>query len=97
MTTPVSGIAASGGTSASVQIQPKAVAAAPAPRPTSSGEDTVKISAAAQEVKQPTSSQVRLMRAQGESIPQIATKLAITPSAVQSYLGTPQKAASATK
>jgi len=65
-------------------VQPKAAAASPA----NAGEDTVKISAAAQEVPQPMSVQVRALHNQGQSIPQIATKLAISPSSVQSYLGT---------
>ena len=68
-----------------VPVHPQAAAAAPA----NAGEDTVKISAAAQEVPQPISVQVRALHNQGKSIPQIATKLSISPSSVQSYLGTP--------
>ena len=66
-------------------MQPKAAAAAPA----GAGEDTVKISAAAQEVPQPMSVQGRALHNQGKSVPQIASKLSISPTSVQSYLGTP--------
>ncbi|MGC2269682.1 MAG: hypothetical protein WA608_23050 [Candidatus Acidiferrales bacterium] len=92
MVTSVSGSGASGGAAAQ--------ASAPAPvaaKPAAAEEDTVKISAAAQEVKQPTAAQVRLLHAQGESVSQIATKVAITPHAVQSYLGTPAQAPSKSK
>ena len=65
-------------------------AAAPA---VSAAEDKVTISAAAQEVPQPISVQVLALHNQGQSVPQIATQLAISPSAVQSYLGTPPAAA----
>ncbi|MFZ0580059.1 MAG: hypothetical protein WAN72_08945 [Candidatus Acidiferrales bacterium] len=94
MVTSVSGSGASGGAAAVAQ------ASAPAPvaaKPAAAEEDTVKISAAAQEVKQPTAAQVRLLHAQGESVSQIATKVAITPHAVQSYLGTPAQAPSKSK
>lgn len=94
MVTSVSGSGASGGAAAVAQ------ASAPAPvaaKPAAAEEDTVKISAAAQEVKQPTAAQVRLLHAQGESVLQIATKVAITPHAVQSYLGTPAQAPSKSK
>jgi hypothetical protein len=90
----ISGVAAVGAAVAApaVEAQPKAVPVqqkAAAAAPASAGEDTVKISAVAQEVPQPMSVQVRALRNQGQSIPQIATKLAISPSSVQSYLGTP--------
>ena len=55
-------------------------------------EDTVKISAGAQEVQQVTA--VRLLRNKGQSVPQIATHLKLAANAVQSYLGAqaaPQK------
>jgi hypothetical protein len=68
-----------------VEVQQKAAAAAPA----GAGEDAVKISAAAREVPQPMCVQVRALHNQGKSIPQIATKLSISPNSVQSYLGTP--------
>jgi len=87
MSIAISGVAAAGAAVAApaVEAQPKAAAAAPA----NAGEDTVKISAAAQEVPQPMSVQVRALHNQGKSIPQIASKLAISPSSVESYLGTP--------
>ncbi|MFZ0522813.1 MAG: hypothetical protein WAL95_17435 [Candidatus Acidiferrales bacterium] len=94
MVTPVSGSGASGGAAAAPQAN------GPAPvvvKPAAGEEDTVKISAAAHEVKQPTAAQVRLLHAQGESVSQIATKLAITPHAVQSYLGTPAQTSSKSK
>jgi DNA-binding NarL/FixJ family response regulator len=69
-------------------VQPKAATAAPA----GTGEDTVKISAAAQEVPQPMTVQVRALHNQGKSVAQIATKLSISASSVQSYLGTPAAA-----
>jgi DNA-binding CsgD family transcriptional regulator len=62
-----------------------------------SGQDTVKISARAQEVEQPTSAQVRLLHAEGQSVVQIASKLDITPHAVQSHLGTPAQAPTKSK
>jgi len=55
-------------------------------------EDTVKISAGAQEVQQATA--VRLLRNEVQSVPQIATHLKLAANAVQSYLGAqaaPQK------
>jgi DNA-binding NarL/FixJ family response regulator len=88
----VSSTGTSGGAAAVAASVP-----APAAKPAAAEEDTVKISAAAQEVKQPTAAQVRLLHAQGESIPQIARKLAITPHAVQSYLGTPAQTGSKSK
>ena len=91
MTTPISAAVGSGGAAVApaVQVQPKAAAPAAA----TAAEDTVKISAAAQEVQQPMSVRVRLLRVQGMAIAQIATELAISPSAVQSYLGKPAQAA----
>jgi hypothetical protein len=94
MVTSVSGSGTSGGAA------PVAQASGPAPvvaKPAAGEEDTVRISAAAQEVKQPTAAQVRLLNAQGDSVSQIATKLAITPHAVQSYLGTPAQTSSKSK
>jgi DNA-binding NarL/FixJ family response regulator len=72
-------------------VQSRAAAPA-ATKPASSGEEAVKISATAQEVQQPTPAQVRWLPAQGQSVPQIASKLQITPQAVQNYLGTPAQA-----
>jgi DNA-binding NarL/FixJ family response regulator len=88
MTIAISGPAGAGATAAAPaveQAQPKAAA----PAPPAATDDNVTISAAAQEIPQPMSIQVRSLHNQGQSIPQIATKLAISPSAVQSYLGTP--------
>jgi len=88
MTIAMSGPAGAGGTAAAPgveQVQPKAAA----PAPPAATEDKVMISAAAQEIPQPMSMQVRSLHNQGQSIPQIATKLAISPSVVQSYLGIP--------
>lgn len=90
MVTSVSGSGAAGGAAAVAAVQ-ASIQAPVVARPAAAEEDSVKLSAAAQEVKQPTAAQVRLLHAEGESIPQIATKLAITPHAVQSYLGTPAK------
>jgi len=91
MTIAISGPAGAGAAAAAPaveQAQPKAAA----PAPPAATEDKVTISAAAQEIPQPMSIQVRSLHNQGQSISQIATKLAISPSAVQSYLGTPAKA-----
>jgi DNA-binding NarL/FixJ family response regulator len=87
MTTAIVGTAASGGAAAAaaVQVQPKT--AAPAATTATAAEDRVTISATAQEVQQPTAVQVRLLRNEGQSVPQIATQLKLTASAVQSYLG----------
>jgi len=78
MTIAISGPAGTGGAAAAptVQAQPAA-------------EDKATISAAAQEAPQLMSAQVLTLHNQGQSVPQIATQLAISPSAVQSYLGTP--------
>ncbi len=92
----VTSVSGSGAPSEAAAGQPSAPAPA-AVKPTATQEDTVKISAAAQEVKQPTATQVRLLHAQGEPVSQIATKLAITPHAVQSYLGTPAQTSSKSK
>ena len=57
-------------------------------------EDTVKISAGAQEVQQATAVKVRLLRNEGQSVPQIATHLKLAANAVQSCAGAqaaPQK------
>jgi DNA-binding NarL/FixJ family response regulator len=88
MTIAISGPAGSGGTAAApaVQVQPTAAAAASS---AAAAEDKVTISAAAQEIPQPMSVQVLALHNEGQSVPQIATQLAISPSAVQSYLGTP--------
>ena len=93
MVTSITGTS-SGAAAAAAQTN---VAAAVAARPAAAEEDTVKISAAAQEVKQPSGTEVRLLHAQGESVAQIATKLAITPHAVQSYLGAPAQTPSKSK
>ncbi|MFZ3217260.1 MAG: helix-turn-helix domain-containing protein [Candidatus Acidiferrales bacterium] len=86
MATPVSAITTSSAAAAApAATAPPKAAATPAP----AAEDTVNISATAQEIQQPLSTQVLLLHNQGQSIPQIATQLAISPSAVQSYLGTP--------
>jgi DNA-binding NarL/FixJ family response regulator len=94
MTTAIVGTAASGGAAvaavAGVQLQAKAVA--PAATLTTAAEDSVTISATAQEVQQPTAVQVRLLRNEGQSVPQIAKQLEITQGAVQSYLGKPAAA-----
>jgi DNA-directed RNA polymerase specialized sigma24 family protein len=74
------------------QVQPKA--AVPAATTATAAEDSVTISATAQEVQQPTAAQVRLLRNEGQSVPQIATQLKISASEVQNYLGA---AAAATK
>jgi hypothetical protein len=89
MTTAIVGTAASGGAAAA---QAQAKPAAPAATTTTAAEDSVTISATAQEVQQPTAVQVRLLRNEGQSVPQIATQLEITQGAVQSYLGTPASA-----
>jgi hypothetical protein len=75
MTTAIVGTEASGGAAAAaVQAQAKAamstISAATTP---AAAEDTVKISAEAQEVQQATAVQVRLLRNEGQSVPQIAT------------------------
>jgi len=88
MTTAIVGTEAPGGaaTAAAVaQAQPKAEA--PAATTATPAEGSVTISAMAQEVQQPTAVQVRVLRNEGQSVPQIATDLKITASAVQSYLG----------
>ena len=78
----VSASGASSGAATVPEAQP--VAAVPAAaKPATTGEDTVRISATAQEAKQPTAAQVRLLHAKGQSIPQIASKLQITAHAVQ--------------
>jgi hypothetical protein len=50
-------------------------------------EDSVIIPAPAQEVRQAVAVQVELQRNVGQSVQQIATPLAMSTSAVQSYLG----------
>jgi DNA-directed RNA polymerase specialized sigma24 family protein len=99
MTTAIVGTAGSAGAAAAAavaHVQPKAAtpAAAATTSPATAAEDSVTISATAQEVRQPTAAQVRLLRNEGQSVPQIATKLKISASEVQNYLGT---AAAATK
>ena len=87
----VNSVSASGVSSGAAEAQ--RVAAAPGvAKPATNGEDTVRISVTAQEVKQPTVAQVRSLHAEGQSIPQIVSKLLITPHAVPSYLGAPAKA-----
>ena len=87
MNSAIVGTAASGEAApiAAVQVQPKAAAQAPATK--TAAEDSVTISATAQEVQQPTAVQVQLLRNEGQSVQQIATQLAISTNAVQSYLG----------
>ena len=92
MSTTIVGTAAFGGAAvaaAAVQAQPKAAAQAQAQATGTSAEDSVTISATAQEVQQPTAVQVQLLRNEGQSVQQIATQLAISTNAVQSYLGNP--------
>jgi DNA-binding NarL/FixJ family response regulator len=87
MSIAISGTAAPAAISpaAAVSVQPKAAAATSG----NAGEDTVKISSAAQEVPKSMSVQVRTLHNQGKSVAQIASKLSISASSVQSYLGTP--------
>jgi DNA-binding NarL/FixJ family response regulator len=94
MTVAISGPAGAGGTAAApaVLAQSAAAAAPPSTASAAAAEDKVTISAAAQEMPQPMSVQVLALHNQGQSVPQIATQLAISPSAVQSYLGTPAAA-----
>lgn len=93
MTTAIVGTAAPGGTAAAAVAQAQPKVAAAAATTATAAEDRVTISATAQEVGQPTAVQVRLLRNEGQSVAQIATRLKITASAVQSYLGTPAAAA----
>jgi DNA-directed RNA polymerase specialized sigma24 family protein len=91
MTIAKSGPAGAGATAAAPaveQVQPKVAT----PAPSAATEDKVTISAAAQEVPQPMSIQMRTLHNQGRSISQIATTLKISPTAVQSYLGKPAAA-----
>jgi DNA-directed RNA polymerase specialized sigma24 family protein len=85
MTIAIVGPAGAGATAAASALQP------PAPSTTAAapGEDKVTLSAAAQEVPQRLSMQVPAPRNQGQSVAQIATRLAISASSVRSYLGTP--------
>jgi DNA-binding NarL/FixJ family response regulator len=94
MTTAIVGTAASGGAAlaAAAAVQAQAKQAAPAAAITTAAEDSVTLSATAQEVQQPTAVQVRVLRNEGQSVPQIATQLKIAASAVQSYLGAPAAA-----
>jgi DNA-binding NarL/FixJ family response regulator len=88
MTTAIVGAEASGGAAiAAAAVQAQAKAAISTGTTPAAVEDTVKISADAQEVQQATAVQVRLLRNEGQSVPQIATQLKIAASAVQSYLG----------
>jgi DNA-binding NarL/FixJ family response regulator len=95
MVTSVSGSGAS--VAAAVAVEQASVPIATAANPATAQEDTVDISATSEEVQQPTSVQVRLLHAEGQSIPQIATKLAISQGAVQSYLETPAQTSSQSK
>lgn len=90
MSIAISGPAAGSAAAAAPPVQAQATAAAPASSAASAtaAEDKVTISAAAQEVPQPVSVQVLSLYNQGQSVSQIATQLALSPSAVQSYLGT---------
>jgi DNA-directed RNA polymerase specialized sigma24 family protein len=65
-----------------------------APQPTLP-EDTVSISGAARELSQSTSTLVRLLNADGESVELIAAQLDVTPQSVQTYLGRDALAATA--
>jgi DNA-binding NarL/FixJ family response regulator len=99
MTTAIVGATGFSGAAAAAavaQVQPKAAtpAAAATTSSAAAAEDSVTISATAQEVHQPTAAQVRLLRNEGKSVPQIATQLKISAREVQNYLGT---AAAATK
>jgi hypothetical protein len=88
MTTAIIGTPASrGAAAAAAAMQAQAKAAISAGTTPAAVEDTVKISAEAQEVQQATAVQVRLLRNEGQSVPQIATQWKIAASAVQSYLG----------
>jgi hypothetical protein len=80
MSIAISGVAAVGSAVAAptIDAQPKAL--------------EVQQQAAAQQVPQPLSVQLRALHNQGQSIPQIATKLSIRPSSVQSDWGTPAAA-----
>jgi hypothetical protein len=93
MTTAIVGTDASGGLpAAAAAMQAQAKAAILAGTTPVAVEDTVKISAGAQEVQQATA--VRLLRNEVQSVPQIATHLKLAANAVQSYLGAqaaPQK------
>jgi hypothetical protein len=95
MTTAIVGTDASGGLpAAAAAMQAQAKAAILAGTTPVAVEDTVKISAGAQEVQQVTAVKVRLLRNEGQSAPQIATHLKLAASPVQSYLGAqaaPQK------
>lgn len=51
----------------------------------------------AEEAQHPISAQVRLLHAQGQSVPQIASKLQIRLQALQSCLGTPEQASKKSK
>jgi hypothetical protein len=90
MTSAIVGTAASGGAAvaAATAVQAQAKPAAT----TTSAEDSVTISATAQEVQQPTAVRVRLLRNEGQSGQQIASKLQITKGAVLSYSGKPASA-----
>jgi hypothetical protein len=90
MNTAIIGTNASGGAAgaaAAVQAQAKATASAAATK--TAAEDSVTISATAQEVQLPTAVRVQLLRNEGQSVQQIATQLAISTNAMQSYLGNP--------
>jgi DNA-binding NarL/FixJ family response regulator len=80
-------ISGAGGTAAAAAIQAHAAAPPPSTTSATAAEDKVTISAAAQETPHPTSLQVLALHNEGQSVPQIATQLAIRPTAVQSYLG----------
>lgn len=85
MTIAIVGPAGAGATAVAPALQPPA----PSTTAAATAEDKVTLSAAAQEVPQPMSMQVLALHNQGQSVAQIATQLAISPSSVQSYLGTP--------
>ena len=91
MTIAISGPAGAAGTAAAPAVKAHPAADAPAAS-SAAAEDKVTISAAAQELPQAVSMLVLALHNQGQSVPQIATQLAISPSAVQGYSGTPAAA-----
>ena len=86
----ITGPVGSGAAAAAPAFQAPPPAAAPA---VSAAEDKVTISAAAQEVPQPISVQVLALHNQGQSVPQIATQLAIKSERGAKLFGTPPAAA----
>ncbi len=91
MNTAIVGTAASGGAAVAAAAVAQAQARA-APPATTSAEDSVTISATAQQVEQPTAVQARALRNERQSVPHIAKQLRIDANAVQSHLGAPATA-----